>query len=109
MKGGFRHLSSQCLHDEKNDFIILDSLYGTVRDLSPLKMSRSNTPYFDMSLQIESGDLKRVVCFSKQRYELFRKVNNNDTEGVVIKRQHFQNDDILTTDYTNINTSTIIP
>ena len=62
-----------------------------------------------MDLQVESGDLKRVVCFSKQRYELFRKVNDSDTEGVVIKRPHFQNDNILITDYTNINTSTVIP
>ena len=72
-------------------------------------MSRNNTPYFDMSLQVESGDLKRVVCFSKQGHELFRKVNSSDTEGVVIKRPSFQNDDILITDYTNTNTSTIIP
>ena len=32
-------------------------------------MSKNNTPYFDMSLQVESGDLKRVVCFGKKRYE----------------------------------------
>ena len=87
-------------------FIILDTLSGNVRDLSPLRMSRNN---FDMSLQVESGDLKRVVCFRKQRYELFRKVNNSDTEGVLIKIPRFQNDNILITDYTNINTSTIIP
>ena len=72
-------------------------------------MSRSNTPYFDMSLQVKSGDLKRVVCFSKQKYELFQKVNNSHTEGVVKKRPRFQNDDILITDCTNINTSVIIP
>ena len=72
-------------------------------------MSRNNTPYFDMSLQVESGNLKRVVCFSKQRNGLFRKVNNSETESVITKRPYFQNDDILITDYTNINTSTIIP
>ena len=105
----FRHLSLQCLHNEKSGFIILNTLSGNVRDLSSLKMSKNNTPYFDMNLQVESGDLKRVVCFSKQRYELFRKVNDSDTEGVVIKRPRFQNGDILITDYTNINTSTIIP
>ena len=105
---GFRHLSSQYLHDEKNVYIILDTLSGNVRDLSPLKMSKNNTPYFDMNLQVESGDLKRVICFSKQRYELFRKVHNSDTEGVVTKRPCFQNHDILITDYTNINSSTII-
>ena len=71
-------------------------------------MSKNNTPYFDLTLQVESSDLKRVACFSKQRYELFRKVNS-DTEGVVIKRPRFQNGDILITDYININTSTIIP
>ena len=106
-EGGFRNLSSQCLHDEKNGFYILDTLSGNARDESPLKMSRNNTPYFDMSLQVESSNLKRVTCFSKQRYD--RKVNNSDTEVVVIKRPCFQNDDILITDYTNINTSTIIP
>ena len=105
----FRHLFSECLHDEKNGFIILETLSGNVRDLSPLKISKNNTSYFDMNLQVEPGDLKRVVCFGKQRYELFRKVNDSDTEGVVIKRPRFQNDDILITDYTNINTSTIIP
>ena len=99
LEGGFRHLSSQCLHDEKNGFIILDTSSSNVRDLSPLKISKNNKPYFDMSLQ----------GFSKQRYELFREVNNSDTEGVVMKRPCFQNGDILITDYTNINTSTIIP
>ena len=62
-----------------------------------------------MNLQVASGDLKQVFCFSKQRHELFRKVNDSDTEGLVIKRPRFQNDDILTINYTNINTSTIIP
>ena len=42
-------------------------------------------------------------------YEIFRKVNDSDTKVVVIKRPRFQNDDILMTDYSNINTSTIIP
>ena len=93
----FRHLSSQCLHDEKNGFIILDTLSGNVRDLSPLKISKNNIPYFDMNFQVESSDLKRFVCFSKQRYELFRKVNYSGTEGVVIKRPRLQNDDILIT------------
>ena len=72
----FRHVFSQCLHDEKNGFMILDTLSGNVRDLSPLKMSKNNTPYFDMNLQVESSDLKQVVCFSKQRNELFRKVTD---------------------------------
>ena len=62
-----------------------------------------------MNLQLESGDLKQVVCFSKQRYKLFWKVNDSDTESIVIKRPHFQNDDILITDYTIFHTSTIIP
>ena len=47
---------------------------------------------------------KQVVCFSKQRYDLFdQKVDNSDTESVVMKTQLFQNDDILITDYTKIN------
>ena len=101
----FRHPSSQCLHDEKSGFIILDTLSGNVRDLSPLIMSKN---YFDMTLQVESSDLKGVVCFSKQRCGLFQKVNDSDTEDLVLKRPRFQNDDILITDYTNINTSIII-
>ena len=64
LERAFRHLSSQCLHDENNGFIILDTLSENVRDLSPLKISKNNTPYFDMNLQVESHDLKRVVCFS---------------------------------------------
>ena len=73
------------------------------------KCQKNNTRYFDMNLQLESGDLKRVACFSKQRYKLFWKVNDSDTESVVIKRPRFQNDDILKTDYTIFHTSTIIP
>ena len=42
----FRHLSSQCLHEEKNGFIILDILSGNVRDLSPLKMSKKQYTLF---------------------------------------------------------------
>ena len=67
-EGRFRNLSSQYLHDEKNVYIILDTSSGNVRDLSPLKMSKNNTPYFNMNLQVESGYLKRAICFSKQRY-----------------------------------------
>ena len=98
-----------CLYDEKNSFIVLDTLSGNVQDLSPLKMSKNNAPYFDMNLQVESDDLKRPAGFSEQRYKLFQNVNNKDIEGVVIKRPRFQNDDILITDYTTINTSRIIP
>ena len=29
-----------------------------MQDLSPLEMSESNTLYFDMNFQVESGDLK---------------------------------------------------
>ena len=72
-------------------------------------MSKNNAPYFDMNLQVESGDLKRSVCFSKQRYEFFQNIKNKDIEGVVIKIPRFQNDDILITDYTAINISRIIP
>ena len=46
----FKHLSSQCLHDEKSGFIIKDTLSGNVRDLSTLKMSKNNASYFDMNL-----------------------------------------------------------
>ena len=88
---GFKHPFSLCLDDEKQFycFIVLDTLSGNVRDLSPQKMSKNNTPYFVKNLQVELGDLRRVVCFSKQRYELFRKFNNSDTEGVVIKRYFY--------------------
>ena len=72
-------------------------------------MSKNNTPYFDLNLQVEPSDLKRVVCFTKQRYELFWKVNDSNAKGVVIKRPRFANDDILITVYNNISTSTIIP
>ena len=53
-------------------------------------MSKNNTPYFDLNLQVESSDLKRVACFTKQRYELFWKVNDSDTEGVVRKDHVFR-------------------
>ena len=85
--------SDNCLHYvcmmKKSGFVVLDTLSGNVRDLPPLKMSKNNTSYFNMNMQVESGDLKWVVYFNKQRYELFRKVNNSDTEGVVIKKPLF--------------------
>ena len=68
LKGkGVKHLSPvPFLHDEKkNGFTVLDTLSGNVRDLSPQK---SNTPYSDMNLQVESGNFKRVLFFSKQKF-----------------------------------------
>ena len=105
--GGLKHLFPLCLHDEKNGFIVLDTLSGNVRDLLPQKMSKNNTPYFAKNYQVELDDLKRVACFNKQRYELFRKFNNSDTEVVVIKKI-FIYINILITHYININTSSII-
>ena len=58
-----------------------------------------------MDFHTESGDTKRVVCITKQRYKLFQKVNESKTEGVIIKKARIENDNILITDFTNVNTS----
>ena len=60
-----------------------------------------------MELQTVSGERKRVLFFTKQLYELFRKVNESQTEGVIIKKPCIQNDDILITDYTKVSISAI--
>ena len=88
-------------------FCFRKPLAGQVSNLSPIKMSKSKANYFDMELQTVSGEGKRVVCFTKQRYDLFRKINESQTELVVIKKLRIQNDDILITDYTKVNISAI--
>ena len=60
-----------------------------------------------MELQAYSGERKWVVCFTKQRYDLFCKVNESQTEGVMIKKPRVQNGDILITDYTKVSISAI--
>ena len=39
-----------------------------------------------MELQTVSGERKWVVCFTKQCYDLFCKVNESQTKGVIIKK-----------------------
>ena len=56
-----------------------------------------------MDFHTESGDTKRVVCITN--YKLFQKVNESKTEGVIIKKARIENDNILITDFTNVNTS----
>ena len=60
-----------------------------------------------MELKTVSGERKRVVCFTKQPFDYFRKVNESQTEGVIIKKPRIQNDDILITDYTKVSISVI--
>ena len=47
------------------------------------------------------------MCFTKQRYALFKKTNISDTEGLMIKRLRMQNYDILTRGYTIIITPSL--
>ena len=70
-------------------------------------MSKSKINYFDIELQTVSAERKRVVCFTKQRYDLFCKVNESQKEGVIIKKTRIENDDILITDYTKVSISAI--
>ena len=70
-------------------------------------MSKNKTSYFDTELQTVSGERKRVVCFTKQRYDLFRKVNESQMEGMIKKKLGIQNDDILITDYTKVSIAAI--
>ena len=60
-----------------------------------------------MELQTVSGERKWVVCFTKQCYDLFCKVNESQTKGVIIKKPRIQNGKILITDYTKVSISTI--
>ena len=60
-----------------------------------------------MELQTVSGERKLVVCFTKQRYNLFHKVNESQAERMIIKKPRIKNDGILITDYTKVSISTI--
>ena len=71
-------------------------------------MSKNKTDCFGMKLQTVSAKRKWVVCFKKQSYDLFRKVNAGQTEGVIMKKPRIQNHDILITDYTKTSISAII-
>ena len=70
-------------------------------------MSKNKTNYFDMELQTVSGERKWLVCCSKQHYDFFHKVNESQTEEVIIKKPRIQNDDILITDYKKVSISAI--
>ena len=70
-------------------------------------MLKNKTNSFDMELHTISGERKQVVCFTKQRYYLFRKVNESQTEGVIIKKPRIQNDDISITDYAKVSISAV--
>ena len=59
-----------------------------------------------MKLQMVSGERKWVVYFTKQRYNLFRRVNESQPEGVIIKEPRIQNDNILIPYYRKVNIST---
>ena len=66
------HLSSLWLHDERNDFIALETLSDNMQDLSPLEMSESNTLYFDMIFQVESGIWNRLFVLYKGNINFFK-------------------------------------
>ena len=75
-----------CVTKHTQHFVLENPSAGHVSNLSPIKMSKNETNYFDMELQTLSGRRKWVVYFTKQRYDLFRKVNESQTEGVIIKK-----------------------
>ncbi|XP_057309079.1 uncharacterized protein LOC130647301 [Hydractinia symbiolongicarpus] len=77
------------------------SLNAFVVSLSPLKESKKHVPYFDMELQSDAGS-ERAVCFTKARYDLFKRLNKSDNEGVSLKRFKKSNNDILITDYSQV-------
>ena len=58
-----------------------------------------------MKLQMVSGEKKWLVYFTKQCYNLFRKVNESQLERVIIKEPRIQNDNILIAYYRKVNIS----
>ena len=62
--------------------------------------AKPSQPHFDMDIILESGTVKRAVCFDESRYPLFAELNDNETYGVQIKRpRHDQNDGLIITDF----------
>lgn len=80
------------------------SFSGHISRLSPIKTSKRNFNCFDMELRTSSGNTWRVVCFTKQRYYVFKRIKDSKTEVVTIKNPRIQTDDVLMVDFSNINT-----
>ena len=55
-----------------------------------------------MDLDTDTGEQHRAVCFAKDRYPIFMKVNDSNSDGVILKRIKLNDNDILITDYTQI-------
>lgn len=46
-------------------------LAGYVHDLTPIKMSKSNAKYFNCTLQTDTSQYQRLVCFDAVKRSLF--------------------------------------
>ena len=89
-------------------FFLENPLSGHICNLSPIKMSKNKINYFDIIFQTVSGERKWLVCFTNRHYDLFRKINESQKEGIIIKKPCIQNDNILITDYTKVSISAIM-
>ena len=68
---------------------VLETIQGYVSLLSPVKQSKGSkwclTQFFVMDILIDSEKKFCVVCFSKDRYRVFKELNDSAATGCTIK------------------------
>ena len=80
---------------------------GYVSSLSPIKLSRkTKRPYFDMDLQTSNGK-KRAVCFCKDRYRIFKELDESGDQGCVILSYDQGDNDIIINDSSKVSKSAL--
>ena len=73
-------------------FNILDTdITGYISSLSPIRIAKSKTKYFDFLLHTKK-DVKRAVCFSPEKYQLIEQINADTKQGCQIKKVKLNKD-----------------
>ena len=72
----------------------IDTVSGKLISLSPVKVGKRKS-WFDGSFITESGVKKRIVCFEKSRYPLFKQVLNKPGEGLKLSHVKIEKDIIV--------------
>ena len=84
------------------------SVQGFVCNLSPMKTSRKNKPYFNMDIETENKQLQPIVCFSPSKRKLFvDAVANNTGCSITNARVSKDKDTVFVTDYTKVKSTSL--
>eukprot|EP00794_Sanderia_malayensis_P014751 gene14751-16293_t len=78
-----------------------ESIIGYVHNLSNLKTSASNNPYFDLTLQTPEKTY-RTVCYSPEKHQIMKRTSKS-ASPVKIGKFHFQMNNITHREEINLN------